>query len=83
MYSDMPSANHVWGAYLHSKGYERFMIADQTGHYTVRDFAVEHPTGTYILALSGHVVCIKDGDWYDTWNSCMEHPVYYWKKKED
>lgn len=83
MLSDMPSANHVWGAYLHSKGYERHLIEDTTCRYTVRQFASEHPNGTYILALSGHVVCVKDGNYYDTWDSGMEIPIYYWKKKED
>ena len=45
------------------------------------DFAAEHPSGTYILALSGHVVCVMDGDYYDTWDSGGEVPLYYWRKE--
>lgn len=25
-----------------------------------------------------HVVCVKDGDYYDAWDSGMEVPIYYW-----
>lgn len=76
---DMPSANHVWGDYLESIGYERFVIP-QRG-YTVNDFTREHPSGSYILAISGHVVACVDGDYYDTWDSGEEIVVYYWRKK--
>lgn len=82
MLSDMPSANHVWGAYLHSKGFKRYLVDDPSGTYTVREFASDHPMGTYIMALSGHVVCIKDGDYYDSWDSGQEIPVYYWKRED-
>ena len=36
--------------------------------------------GTYILALSGHVVCLQDGVIYDTWHSEHETVLYYWQK---
>ena len=79
---DMPSANHVWGAYLREKGFRRAVIPDEClDCYTVADFAAEHPSGTYILALSGHVVCVMDGDYYDTWDSGGEVPLYYWRKE--
>lgn len=38
--------------------------------------------GTYILALSGHVVTVVDGDWYDTWDSGGEIPIYYWVRED-
>lgn len=83
MTGDMPSANHVWGAYIRKNGFQRAVIPDECPDcYTVADFAAEHPNGTYILALSGHVVCIKDGDYYDTWDSGGEVPLYYWHKEE-
>lgn len=79
---DMPSANHVWGAYLREQGFKRHIMPDNCPDcYTVSDFANEHPAGTYILALSGHVVCVKNGNWYDTWDSGMEVPLYYWSKE--
>ena len=78
---DMPSANHVWGAYLRSRGFDRDMISNSCPDcYTVADFAAEHPHGIYILALSGHVVCLQDGVIYDTWHSEHETVLYYWQK---
>jgi len=80
--SDMPTANSVWGAYLRRNGYRRHLIDDECKDcpdaYTVAEFARDHPQGTYILALSGHVVTVIDGDWYDTWDSGNEIPIYYW-----
>ena len=82
MLCDMPSANTVWGRYLTAKGYRRTMISDICPDcYTVRDFAKDHPNGTYILAISGHVVCVTDGNYYDTWDSGDEIPTYYWWKE--
>lgn len=81
MMGDMPSANHVWGAYLREQGFERQILPNTCPDcYTVAQFAEEHPSGTYILALSGHVVCVQNGEWFDTWDSGSEIPLYYWQK---
>lgn len=78
------SENAVWGAYLYGKGYRRGTFEDICPScYTVRDFCREHPNGRYLLAISGHVVAVIDGDYYDTWDSGDELPVYYWEKKEE
>lgn len=78
---DMPSANHVWGAYLKSKGFRRYIIPDSCPDcYTVTDFCRDHPTGVFILAIQGHVVTVKDGKYYDSWDSGNEIPIYYWTK---
>ena len=83
MMKDMPPENAVWGAYLKSKGFRRHMIPDSCPDcYTVADFAADHPHGTYLLALPGHVVCVENGDWYDTWDSGGKTPVYYWQREE-
>lgn len=79
---DMPSANCVWGAYLRDKGFHRDVISNDCPEcYSVSDFAKDHSKGTYILALSGHVVCVTDGDWYDSWDSGDKIPMYYWRRK--
>lgn len=79
---DMPSANHVWGAYLHQNGFERRILPAQCPDcYTVSDFAADHPKGVFVLALSSHVVCVKDGNWLDTWDSGGGIPLYYWCKE--
>lgn len=38
--------------------------------------------GRYLLALDQHVVAVVDGDYYDTWDSGNEIPIYYWMKGE-
>lgn len=81
---DLLSANHVWGNYLYRNGFVRDLISDDCeACYTVEDFAREHPKGTYVLAISGHVVCVWDGDYYDSWDSGAEEPIYYWHKPEE
>lgn len=76
---DMPSANSVWGAYLKGKGFKRSIIpSDYPDLYTVNDFCEDHPEGNFILALSGHVVAVSNGKFYDTWDSGNEIPIYYW-----
>lgn len=81
---DMPSANNVWEEYVRSKGYVKKLLPDTCPRcYTVEDFAADHQRGTYILAIGDHVVCVKDGDWCDTWDSGDEVPVYYWEKRKE
>lgn len=78
---DLPEADCVWGAYLREKGYTRKAISNSCPiYYTVSDFCKDNPQGTYILALSGHVVAVIDGDYYDTWDCGNEIPVYVWKQ---
>ena len=74
----------VWGAYLKKHGFVREVIPNTCPDcYTVADFCREHPKGTFILALSGHVVAVIDGKYFDTWDSGEELPIYYWHRKED
>lgn len=81
---DMPSANHVWGAYLRSRGFRRSILPDDCPDcYTVRDFCADNPRGSFILALSGHVVAVENGCYFDSWDSGGEVPLYYWYRKDD
>lgn len=78
----MPSANHVWGRYLKNNGYHRAIIPDTCPDcYTIRDFANEHPVGTYLVGTGSHVVTVIDGNYYDTWDCGNEVPIYYWRKE--
>lgn len=80
---DMLSANHVWGAYLHNRGFKRYVIPDTCPDcYTVEDFCEDFPIGTYLLAIGTHVVAVQDGNYFDTWDSGNEVPMYYWQKEE-
>ena len=78
---NMPSSNAVWGDYLRRKGFKRYAIPNSCPEcYTVADFADEHPKGRYILATGSHVIAVVDGDYYDTWDSGEEVPVYYFER---
>lgn len=78
---DLPSADIVWGEYLRLKGFHREAIPEEkSGDYTVRDFCADNPTGTYVIKTDGHVVCVVDGDYYDSWDSGEETPLYYWRR---
>ena len=78
---DMPSANYVWGAYLLQQGFKRYPIADTCpACYTVNDFCEDNPNGIYILGTGTHVICAINGDYYDSWDSGNEVPVFVFKK---
>jgi len=80
---NMPSGNSTWGAYLQRQGYvTRPILGSCPYGYTVDDFCKDHPVGRYLLALDQHVVTVVDGDYYDTWDSGKEIPIYYWTKEE-
>lgn len=80
---DMPSANHVWGRFLHEHGYVQKVIPNTCPEcYTVKKFCEEHPKGTYLLATGSHVVTVIDGDYYDAWDSGNEVPVYYFERSD-
>lgn len=80
--SDMPNSNAVINALLMDRGFERETIPNTCPYcYTVKDFAEEHPEGTFVLGTGSHVVCVKDGTVYDSWDSTHEIPIVYWKKK--
>lgn len=80
---DMPSSDSVWGATLRQNGFYRTAIENTCPDcYTARDFCDEHPYGTYVLGFGGHVATVVDGDLYDSWDSSMEIPQFYWYRKE-
>ena len=83
LYSDLPSANYVWGMYLRKFGFDQKMIPSICPQcVSVSRFAEEHPEGKYVLACQNHVVTVDDGDYYDTWDSGDEIVLYYWQKED-
>lgn len=81
---DLPNADTVWSNYLFNHGFRRCLISDNgLGAYTVSDFASDNPYGTFLLSMPGqHVVCVENGDWFDTWDSGDETPLYFWHRKD-
>lgn len=83
VFCDMPNSDDLWGMYLKTKGFRRFIIPDDgIGKYTVEDFCADHPEGVFLLALKSHVVAVVDGDYFDTFDCGGETPIYYWIRKE-
>lgn len=80
--ADMPSSNSVIGSVLRQHGFRRSVIPNSCPDcYTVENFAEEHPDGTYVVGTGSHVVAVKDGYIYDSWDSSKEIPMYYWWMK--
>ena len=75
---------NVFNTYLERKGYHKYKSEYNTQN--VREFCEEHPHGTYLLLVrtslsvrgSNHIVCIIDGDIYDSWDSsrCTVNEIY-------
>lgn len=81
MVGDMPSANHVWGDYLRGKGFVRDVIPNTCPDcYTVRDFCIDNPYGAFLLATGSHAIAVVDGDYFDSWDSGNESPIFYYRK---
>lgn len=79
---DMPSSNAVWSAYLKSGGYTKNIIPSTCPDcYTVKQFCEDNPRGDFLLATGTHVVAVKDGNYYDTWDSGDEVPAFYFSKE--
>lgn len=75
---DVPSANSVWLALLRDMGFKRYVIPDTCPDcYTIEDFAIDHPNGVYVLGTGSHVVCVKDGFYWDSWQSGDEVPLFF------
>ncbi len=80
---DMPSNNGVVGAYLKQRGFRRGILPNDCPEcYTVKQFCEEHKQGIYVVFVGGHVLCVCDGDYYDSWDSGAETPIYYFEKEE-
>lgn len=81
---DWGNANSVWGAYLKHKGFSKYTIPTFCPDcYTIKDFCRDYSVGTFIVGTGArdHVVCVKDGDYYDAWDSGREVPVFYFRKE--
>lgn len=83
MMYDIPSSNAVWGAYLKKRGFKRKMLPNECPDcYTVEDFCEEHPIGTFVVAVNNHVLTVIDSNYYDSWDSGKENPIYYFEREE-
>lgn len=80
--ADMPSSNAVLNAYLHSKGFKRYIVPNECEDcYSIEQFTIDYSIGTYIVCTGTHTVAVIDGNYYDSWDSGDEVPLFYWKKE--
>lgn len=78
---DFGNSNRVWDSYLRGYGFVRKVVPDRCPDcYTIRDFCHDYPYGEYVLATGNHVVAVIDGDYFDSWNSGTEIPIYYYSR---
>ncbi len=81
--NDMPSSNSVWGSVLRKRGFYRHIVPNACPDcYTVGQFADDHPEGVYVVGTGNHVVTIRDGLVFDSWDSRNEIPIYFWSENE-
>ena len=74
----------VLNKYLKENGYKRYIVPNTCPDcYTIRDFTEEHPDGTYIICTGSHVVTAINGNYYDSWDSGNEVPIFYYRKEEE
>ncbi len=87
---DMPSSNRVWKTYLKNLGLKEVKIDNICPNcFTVEEFTYLYPKGTYILSTceykkafnivvtATHLICVKDGNYYDTWDSGKDIPLSF------
>ena len=80
---DIPSSNSLWGAFLKQHGFKSKIMPNSCPDcYTIRQFAFDHPKGTFVVASGSHTVTVIDGTWYDSWDSGDEVVAYYFEKGE-
>ena len=80
---DIQNSDLVWGSILRKAGFVREIVPNTCPDcYTVREFCLDHPHGIFVIKSEGHVATVIDGTLYDTWNSEMKIPIYYWTRKE-
>lgn len=82
---DWGNRNHIWRKYLRDLGFRQDVIPDFCPDcYTVAEFCKDNPRGMFILATGAeggtHVVAVVDGDYYDSWDSGKEVPIYLFRR---
>lgn len=82
MHHDLIQKGYVWMDYLTGKGFTKYSIPNTCPDcYTIREFCADHPKGTYLIGTGSHVVAAIDGDYYDSWDSGDEIPLFYMQRR--
>lgn len=79
---DMPKSNEVFKTLLGKWGYKRHVIPNTCPDcYSLTEFCLDNPHGIFIVCFGDHVVTVIDGNYYDTWDSGNEVPLYFYIKE--
>lgn len=79
---DMPNKDSVLSLYMKEKGFKREIVPNTCPScYSVAEFCEDHPHGEYILLSGGHAVAVINGNYYDTTDSGIEIPMFYWERR--
>ena len=80
---DVMNGNSVIGATLRQHGFKKYNIPNTCPDcYTIEQFAEDHPSGTYVVGTGSHVCAIKNGSYFDAWDSGKEAVAYVWYREE-
>ena len=63
----MPDSVFYIDAYL-AEHFDKVFACKQNNKMTVGEFVKQHPDGTYLITMSGHITCAIDGLIYDTFD---------------
>lgn len=78
---DLQNANTVWGQVLKNKGFvKRNLPCMERSCYTVREFALSHPHGIYVVGDGSHAIAVIDGYYVDTYDSGDRNVLFYYQK---
>ena len=60
--SETMESNATWDMYLRKNGFSRHAVPDTCPDcYTVADFCLDHPKGTFVLGTGTHAIAVVDG----------------------
>ena len=75
---DIPLSDKVINAYMKEQGWELRKLPCWT---SVAQFAIQHPNGTYVIRIHGHLTRMTNGVIYDTWNCNTSKMKTYYSPK--
>lgn len=80
---DMPNGDKTLLTWMSQNGFVRHSIPISKGSKrpTVKQFAETHPEGTFVVRVAGHVVAVKEGQYWDCWDSGRKAVYSYWEKQ--
>ena len=81
-HADLPNSNMIWGMYLRERGARQFLLPESCPDcITVQAFCERYPEGIYVIGTGDHAVACIDGDYYDSFDSGILTPTYFWRVK--